>query len=101
MQMSEKKKVFVLGVDGLDARLLRKYVAEGVMPNFSRYLSLGAANENLEMIGGHPTVTPPMWTTLATGATPYTHGVTDFFKKGERVGICAYNFDSRHCAAEP
>lgn len=101
MQTVERKKVFVLGVVVWMQGFWRKYVEEGVMPNFSRYLSLGAANEKLEMIGGHPTVTPPMWTTLGTGATPYTHGVTDFFKKGDHVGICTYNFDSRNCQAEP
>lgn len=60
----------------------------------------GAANVHYEMIGGHPTVTPPMWTTLATGASPYVHGVTDFFKRGDNIGDAVYNFDSRNCQAE-
>lgn len=72
------------------------------MPNISKVLSMGSANFNFnyEMIGGHPTVTPPMWTTLATGAPPYIHGVTDFFKRGENIGDAVYNFDSRNCEAE-
>lgn len=53
------------------------------------------------MIGGHPTVTPPMWTTLGTGASPYVHGVNDFYKAGPVVGQVEYNFDSRNCKAEP
>lgn len=70
------------------------------MPNVSKLLAMGAANVHYEMIGGHPTVTPPMWTTLATGASPYVHGVTDFFKRGENIGDAVYNFDSRNCQAE-
>lgn len=69
--MKKDRKVLVLGVDALDARIVKKYEQEGLMPNLTKLLKAGAANEDYEMIGGHPTVTPPMWTTLATGAPPY------------------------------
>lgn len=59
-------KVLLLGVDGMDPRLTRKYVDMGIMPNVKQYIERGAAREDLGMLGGHPTVTPPMWTTLAT-----------------------------------
>ena len=98
--MKKDRKVLVLGVDALDARIVKKYEQEGLMPNLTKLLKAGAANEDYEMIGGHPTVTPPMWTTLATGAPPYIHGVTDFFKRGENIGDAVYNFDSRNCDAE-
>lgn len=61
------QKVLMLGVDGMDPRLTRKYVDAGKMPNVKKYLQRGSAREDLSMLGGHPTVTPPMWTTLATG----------------------------------
>lgn len=38
----------------------------------------GCARENLQLLGGMPTITPPMWTTLATGCYPMTHGVLDY-----------------------
>ena len=60
-------KILLLGVDGMDPRLTRKYVDAGKMPNVKKYLERGAAREDLTLLGGHPTVTPPMWTTLATG----------------------------------
>ncbi len=94
-------KVLVLGIDGLDPKLVQRYIDEGIMPNTEAFLKRGAANNELKMIGGHPTVTPPMWTTLATGASPYVHGVYDFFKKGDSVGEACYNFDSRNSSAEP
>lgn len=94
-------KVLVLGLDGLDARLLKKYVDEGKLPNFKKYIDSGAQREDLVLLGAQPTVTPAQWTTLATGAYPCTHGVTDFFAPSEDLDGQAYNFDSRNCKAEP
>ena len=64
------EKIIVLGVDGMDPRLTRKYVDMGIMPNVKKYLERGSAREDLVLLGGVPTITPPMWTTLATGANP-------------------------------
>ncbi len=100
--MSKKtNKVLVLGIDGLDPRLTKRYLDEGKMPNTQKFMALGAARADLEMIGGQPTVTPPMWTTMATGANPSTHGITDYFRRTEDLEIVGYNFDSTLCRAEP
>lgn len=97
-----KNKVLVLGVDGLDPRLTKKYMDKGVMPNFTKFKKLGAAREDLVMLGAMPTITPPMWTTLATGAYAGTHGVTDFWNPDpEKLDTLVYSFDSRNCKAEP
>lgn len=94
-------KILVLGIDGLDPRLTRKYVDEGIMPNFKKFIEKGSARHDLVMLGGQPTITPPMWTTLATGAYPVTHGITDFMGQapGDIEGTI-YNLDSRRCKAE-
>lgn len=98
------EKIICLGVDGLDPRLCRKYVDEGKMPNLQRIIERGACREDLVLLGGHPTVTPSMWTTLATGAYANTHGITAFYRrpKPEEAGMesMAYNFDSQNCHAE-
>lgn len=95
-------KVLVLGIDGLDPALTRKYVDEGCMPNMKKFLEKGAARADIRMIGGQPTVTPPMWTTLATGANPSTHGITEYYAcDPERLDVLLYNFDSGRCTAEP
>ena len=60
-------KVFVCGVDAMDPRLTRKYIDMGLMPNAKKMLERGAAREDLVMLGCMPTVTPPQWTTMATG----------------------------------
>lgn len=96
----DRKKVLILGIDGLDPRLTKKYLEEGAMPNTKKFLERGAAQLDYEMIGGQPTVTPPMWTTLATGATARVHGITGYYRHNEQHDILEYNFDSTNCHAE-
>ncbi|MBQ3120066.1 MAG: alkaline phosphatase family protein [Peptococcaceae bacterium] len=97
------KKILVLGVDALDPRLTRKYVDEGKMPNVKKYIEAGACREDLVMLGGHPTVTPPMWTTLACGCYANVHGITGYYRasKTKNLDTIEYNLDSRLCTAEP
>lgn len=97
-----QNKVLVLGVDGLDPRLTKKYMDKGVMPNFSEFKRRGSAREDLVMLGAMPTITPPMWTTLATGAYAGTHGITDFWNPHPtKLDTLIYSFDSTNCKAEP
>ena len=93
-------KILLLGVDGLDPRLTRKYVDMGLMPNVKKYIERGAQRHDLVMLGGHPTVTPPMWTTLACGCYANVHGITGFMRCGSDIDLIDYNLDSRNCHAE-
>ena len=43
-------------------------------------LELGSARHDLSMLGGHPCITPPMWTTMATGCYANVHGITDYYR---------------------
>lgn len=96
------EKIFVMGIDGMDPRLTVKFVNQGLMPNTKKLIEQGAQRQDLVMLGGHPTVTPPMWTTLATGAYPITHGITAFSRRSkEDLDVTEYNLDSRNCKAEP
>ena len=96
------QKFLVLGVDGLEPRLSRKYLELGKMPNMQRFIDRGSCREDLMLLGAMPTVTPPLWTTLATGAYPGTHGITCFFAQDhEHLDSMLYNLDSRKCQAEP
>ena len=83
-------KILMLGVDGLDPRLTRKYVDQGKLPNIAEYIKRGACRKDLMLLGGHPTVTPPMWTTLACGCYANVHGITGFSRnipgKISRIG---------------
>ena len=97
----KKRKVLVLGVDGLDPGLLTRFRAEGKLPNFDKFIARGSAREDLRMLGGVPTITPPMWTSLATGATPATHGITCFWGQSKTdMATMTYNLSSTLCKAE-
>ena len=41
-------KILLLGLDGMDPRLTRKYVDMGLMPNVAQYIKRGAARHDLE-----------------------------------------------------
>ena len=101
MRRAMTDKIIVLGVDGMDPRLTRKYVDMGLMPNVKKYLERGSAREDLVLLGGVPTITPPMWTTLSTGANPATHGITCFWSQHPtKIDTFVYANDSRKCKAE-
>lgn len=95
-------KMMVLGVDGLDPRLSRKYIDEGKMPNLKKLVERGAQRQDLVLLGSQPTVTPPQWTTLATGANPVVHGICQFDRTiPGKINQRGYNLDSRLVKAEP
>ena len=102
--MTERKahaqKMMVLGVDGLDPRFSRRMIDAGKMPNLAEFVKRGVCREDLVLLGGHPCITPPMWTTLATGCYANVHGITGFYRTGNEISRTAYNLDSRRCKAE-
>ena len=71
-------KLLVLGVDGMDPRWAKRMVDEGKMPHLKELMERGACRDDLMLLGANPTITPPMWATLGTGAYPMTHGIIDY-----------------------
>jgi predicted AlkP superfamily phosphohydrolase/phosphomutase len=69
-------QVILLGFDGANPELIKKYAAEGVMPNVARLMARGVFGHYLSSVPPNTTVN---WTTIATGANPGTHGITDFW----------------------
>ncbi|MHB8781337.1 MAG: alkaline phosphatase family protein [Candidatus Geothermincolia bacterium] len=70
-------KVVLIGFDAATPELVQRFVAEGEMPHLQRLMERGVFAENC--LGSFPSLTPPNWTTIMTGADPGTHGITDFF----------------------
>jgi len=70
------KKAMILGLDAPIVPRLYKYCKEGKLPTMARVINNGvwAKNGMLPL----PTITPPNWTAIATGAWPSTAGITDF-----------------------
>ena len=103
MPTASASKILLLGIDAMDPKLTRKYLDQGKMPNTQKLLERGAARHDLKLLGGTPTVTPPMWTTLSTGCYANVHGIVEFNRIQPEVGLeyLCYNMDSRNCKAEP
>ncbi len=96
------EKLMILGIDGMDPRFTRRMLREGKMPNVQKLIDAGACREDLMLLGANPTITPPLWATLATGAYPMTHGIFDYAISGEpHKEITIDAFSSAFLTAEP
>ena len=95
------EKLIVLGIDGMDPMFTKYLVDKGEMPATKELIERGACREDLVLLGSMPTITPPMWTTLSTGAHASTHGITGFWNidKEDRSKL-VYGLDSTTCRAE-
>ncbi|MDA8216252.1 MAG: alkaline phosphatase family protein [Dehalococcoidales bacterium] len=99
-EAKEAKKVIMLGIDGGSPALIKRFVKEGKLPNFQKMMEKGVFKEIIEPL---PTITPPNWTTITTGAWPGTHGITDFYlpqEPGEELDQIQHGFNTRRCKAE-
>jgi len=69
------KRVIVLGLDGLDPELCRKFMAEGKMPKFKKLADQGSFRKLKTTL---PAMSPVAWSTFATGVNPGKHNIFDF-----------------------
>jgi len=71
--MPKAKRAFVLGLDAMVPNMAEKFLREGILPNIGKLVERGCLSRVRSVI---PAQTPSNWHTIATGATPGTHGVT-------------------------
>src|ERR1700737_3432125 len=65
-----EQRVFVIGFDGMDPALARKWMDAGKLPNLKRL----AAEGTFSTLGStQPSGSPPAWPSFATGANPGKH----------------------------
>lgn len=95
------EKVLLLGIDGMDPRFTKRLLNEGKLPNVKKLVEAGACRDDLVLLGANPTITPPMWATLATGAYPMTHSIQDFNLSGNDLEITYTAIYSTYMKAEP
>lgn len=72
---SKKKRVAVMGLDGVSYELVRELVEMGELPNFGKLLGEGPL---LRMRSTIPCVSSVAWTTYMTGKNPGKHGIFGF-----------------------
>ncbi|MGZ4779757.1 MAG: alkaline phosphatase family protein [Thermoanaerobaculia bacterium] len=86
-------RVVIFAIDGADWELLSELSDDGRIPNL-KALSHGGTTGSMQTI--QPTVSPLVWTTMATGVSPDRHGVIDFIDHRRNAPVDAL---SRHAPA--
>jgi len=73
--LADRNKLILFGVDGADWDVIRPLIDAGKLPNFKRVVEGGSSGTLQSM---EPTLSPALWTTVATGMPPGIHGIEDF-----------------------
>jgi predicted AlkP superfamily phosphohydrolase/phosphomutase len=73
----KKRKVAIIGIDGVPCSLLQRFIGEGLMPNFSKLVEKGTLSG---MTVSVPEVSSTSWTTFMTGVNPGRHGIYGFME---------------------
>jgi predicted AlkP superfamily phosphohydrolase/phosphomutase len=69
------ERVFVIGFDGMDPTLAKKWMDEGKLPNLKKLADEGT----FSTLGStQPSESPTAWSSFATGANPGQHNIYDF-----------------------
>jgi len=79
---SRVKKVVVLGLDGLDYDLTRKWLDEGKLPNFAQLRDQGCFQPLASTV---PPISPVAWSSFQTGTNPGKHNIFDFLTRDRRT----------------
>lgn len=85
---SAPSRVAVFALDGADWDLISELAADGRIPNIKALTSAGTTGSPQTI---QPTVSPMVWTTVATGLTPDRHGVLDFTDWNQHAPVDAYS----------
>lgn len=88
--------ILVVGVDGLEWDLLLPLMAEGRLPNLEGLMARGAYGL-LQTF--RPTISPTIWTSVATGKRPSKHGILGFAYQDPAWGIRLFTNSHRKTKA--
>ena len=77
-----ENKLIILGIDGMDPQLLKQFMDEGKMPNFSKLVSQGSFRLLTTSI---PPQSPVAWSNLITGMNAGGHGIFDFIHRDPKT----------------
>lgn len=72
------KKMIVLGIDGMDPRLLAQFVLRGEMPTFKKLMDAGYWSP---LRTTTPPQSPVAWSSFISGTNPGGHGIFDFIHR--------------------
>ena len=73
-----RKKVIVIGLDGLEPSIVEAMLDRGELPNLARIQQTGFYSR---LRTTYPAQTPVAWSSFATGTNPGGHGIFDFISR--------------------
>lgn len=79
---SEIRRAVVLGLDGLDPLLVKRFMDEGKLPNFRK---LAEEGDFKPLRTACPSMSPVAWSTFATGVDASRHNIFDFLTRDEKT----------------
>jgi len=96
MKMSEKARIFVIGLDGATFDLILPWIRKGSLSSLSYMMENGVYGELRSTI---PILTPAAWSSFMTGKNPGKHGVVGFFAR-EKDSYVVKVVNSTHRSAK-
>ena len=76
------KRLVIVGLDGQDPELTEQFMAEGLLPNFSRLRDRGCFRRLGTTL---PAESPVAWSSFQTGCNPGKHRIFDFLVPNRRT----------------
>jgi predicted AlkP superfamily phosphohydrolase/phosphomutase len=73
--VQKRKKIIIIGMDGVPFGLIRQWAAEGALPNLARLIEEGVAGD---LGSTMPPTSGPSWSSFLTGKNPGKTGIYDF-----------------------
>jgi predicted AlkP superfamily phosphohydrolase/phosphomutase len=92
----KKRRLALIGLDGVPYSLLRRLAVEGVIPNLSRLFDQGCLAQTESPL---PEISSVSWSTFMTGVDPGGHGIFGFVDLDEAYRLYFPNFT--HLQAPP
>jgi predicted AlkP superfamily phosphohydrolase/phosphomutase len=94
------RKLVLIGLDAPIVEKVEQYAEEGLLPTLKALIEGGTFCVNA--MAPFPTITPPNWTSIVTGAWDGTHGITCFHvhSPGDPLDRTHQAFTTEDCRAE-
>lgn len=73
-----EQRLIILGFDGMDPVLARRWMDDGSLPNFRKLAAMGGFHA---LATSNPPQSPVAWSEFATGTGPGEHGIYDFLHR--------------------